>query len=147
MKIILLQDVKNVGARGAVAAVADGYAQNVLIPRKLALPATPQNLLRIEREKILLKEREATDAGSAKKLLSEIDGKSVSIQARANDAGGLFEGIHPKQVAEVIHKELGVSIPEEAITLSEPIKKLGGFRAEVFLGGVSAELAVEVSRI
>ncbi len=147
MKIILLQDVKKVGVRGAVAVVADGYAQNVLIPRKLALLATPQNLLRMDREKSLAKEREAADARSVKALLSEIDGKSVSIQARANPSGGLFEAMHPKQVAEAIQKELGVSVPEEAITLPESIKKLGEFRAELSYRGVVAGITISVSKL
>ncbi|MDO8523680.1 MAG: 50S ribosomal protein L9 [bacterium] len=147
MKIILLQDVKNVGVRGAVATVADGYAQNVLIPRKFALPATPQNLLRVDREKSLIKEREATDTASAKALLAEIDGKSVSIQARANPSGGLFEAIHAKQVAEALRTQLGVSIPEDSITLSEPIKKLSDFRAHISLHACNAELSVLVSRL
>ncbi len=147
MKIILLQDVKKVGVRGAVATVADGYAQNVLIPRKLALPATPQNLLRVEREKSIAKEREATDAVSAQAVLASIDGKSISVQARANPSGGLFEAIHPKQVAEAIRTELGVLISEEAIMLLEPIKKLGEFRADLKLHGTTAGVTVSVSKL
>lgn len=148
MKIILLTDVKKVGVRGEVAEVADGYANNVLIPQKLAVPATGENLKRYDREKQAREGKASLDATLAKKLLSEIDGKSVSIQARANDTGGLFEAIHPRQVAEAIRKELNVSVPQEAITLlPEVIKKLGEFRAEIALSGASAEIVVAVSEI
>ncbi|MBI3573698.1 50S ribosomal protein L9 [Candidatus Kaiserbacteria bacterium] len=147
MKVILLEDLKKVGQRGTVAIVADGYANNVLIPKKLAVPATGENLKRHDKEKQAREGKAALDATLAKKLLSEIDGKNVSIQARANPNGGLFEAIHPRQVAEAIRKELNVSIPEEAITLPETIKKLGEFRAEIVLQGVSAEVVVLISKI
>ena len=70
MRIILLQDVKKVGQRGSVVTVADGYAQNVLLPKKLATPATPENLKRIERERKGAKERTALDTVFAKKVLN-----------------------------------------------------------------------------
>lgn len=147
MKIILLQDIQKVGVRGAVADVADGYANNVLIPKKLALPATPANIAKAEKEKAVLREKGALDSALAKSLLAEIDGKSVSIQARANERGGLFEAIHPRQVAEAIQKELNVSVPEDSIILlPDSIKKLGEFRAEINLEKISAEIAVQVEK-
>jgi large subunit ribosomal protein L9 len=148
MKVILLQDVKKVGVRGAVATVADGYANNVLIPGKLAILATSENLKRWERERAGEKEHAAFTATMAQKALGDIDGKSVSLQARANPSGGLFEAIRSKQVAEAIQKELGVSVPEEAITLlPESIKKLGEFRAEIKIQDASAELMIIVSKL
>ncbi len=148
MKVILLQDVKKVGVRGALAEVADGYANNVLIPKKLAAPATSANLKKYDIEKQAREGKATLDAVLAKKLLAEIDGKSISIQARANETGGLFEAIHPRQVAEAIHKELNVSVPENSITLlPDVIKKLGEFRAEVAINGAGAEIAVAVSRL
>lgn len=148
MKVILLKDVKKVGVRGAVVIVADGYANNVLVPGKLAVPATGENLKRWERERIGEKEQSAFNATLAKKLLGEIDGKSISLQARANPVGGLFEAIRPHQVAEAIQKELGASVPEEAITLlPESIKKLGEFRAEITIHGASAEIGIVISKL
>jgi large subunit ribosomal protein L9 len=148
MKIILLTDVKKVGVRGAVATVADGYANNVLIPGKLAILATSENLKRWERERVGEKEHAAVNATMAQKALSDIDGKSISLQARANPSGGLFEAVRAKQITEAIHKQLGASIPEEAITLlPEAIKKLGEYRAEIKVHDASAELVVVVSKL
>jgi large subunit ribosomal protein L9 len=148
MKVILLQDVRKVGARGTVVQVADGYANNVLIPKKLAMPATGANLKKIEKEQSAREGKALVDASLAHKLLAGLDGKSVSIQAKANEQGGLFKAIHPRQVAEAVRIELGVSVPEEAIVLlPEHIKTLGEFRAEITLHGSSAEIAVVVSAL
>jgi large subunit ribosomal protein L9 len=147
MKVILLSDVKKVGVRGALVEVADGYANNVLIPKKLAVPATGENLKKYDRERQAREGKAALDSTLAKKLLAEIDGKSVLIQVKANEAGGLFEAIRPAQAREAIQRELHVAIPEDAITLvPEVIKKLGEFRAEVSISGASAELAVTISK-
>ena len=149
MKVILLKDVKKVGVRGAVQTVADGYANNVLIPGKLALPATADNLKRWEREQEGKQSHAAFDATMAKKALSELDGKSVSIEARANPSGGLFEAIRARQVSEAIQKELGASIPEESITLlpADAIKKLGEYHAEISIKGANAEIVVSVQAL
>jgi large subunit ribosomal protein L9 len=148
MKVILLQDVKKVGVRGSLVDVADGYANNVLIPKKLALPATGENMKRYDRERQAREGKAALDATLAKKLLAEIDGKSISLQVKANEAGGLFEAIHPRQVALAIKHEFHVSIPEESITLlPESIKKLGEFRAEVVIEQQSAELIVQIEAL
>jgi large subunit ribosomal protein L9 len=148
MKVILLADVKKVGVRGSLQEVADGYAQNVLIPKKLAVPATAENMKRYDREKMAREGKAALDATLANKLLAEIDGKAVSIQVKANDTGGLFEAIHPKQVAEAVQKELNVSIPEGSVTLlPSSIKKLGEYRAQVAVSAAVAEIVVMVSRL
>lgn len=149
MKIILLADIKKVGLRGVIVNVADGYANNVLIPKKLALPATGENLKHWERVQAGQKDRQVLDATLARKALAEIDGKSVSIQALANPSGGLFEAIRAKQVADAIRKEMGVDVPEEAITLipGPAIKKLGEYRAEVVVVEAKAEIAVVVSKL
>lgn len=148
MKVIMLADVKKVGQRGTLVTVADGYANNVLIPKKLALPATAENIKRFEREAQGRKEKVAMDATLAKNALSEIEGKTVQIKARANEKGTLFESIHAKQVAEAIHKELQVSLPEKAIGLADgPIKKLGDHRVKISVQGASANVSVEVTAV
>lgn len=148
MKIILLTDVKKVGVRDAIVEVADGYAQNVLIPKGLAVPATGGNLKKAKAAASARAGKVATDASTAKKLLAEIDGKSVEIKAKANEQNGLFEAIHPKQVSEAIRKELGATVPEDAVVLlPEHIKTLGEFRAAITLHGSVAEIRVLVSAL
>ncbi len=148
MKVILLQDVKKVGQRGTIVDVADGYANNVLMPKKLALPATSENLKKHEVAQRAGKEKVAYTAELALKALKEIEGKKVTIQARANAGGTLFESIHEKQIAGAIQKELGISIPEETITTPEGhIKKLGEHRVHISLHGKKAEISIEVSTL
>ncbi|MBV9349452.1 MAG: 50S ribosomal protein L9 [Patescibacteria group bacterium] len=145
MKVILLEDVKKVGVRGALVTVADGYAQNVLIPKKLGVLATPQNIAKWEKDQAGKKERQASDAASAAELVAKLDGKTVEVKARANPSGGLFEAVREKQIMDAIGNQLGISLTEGALSLSEAIKKLGPYRVKVSLHGVSGELTVLVS--
>ena len=148
MKVILLTDVKKVGQRGTLVTVADGYANNVLIPKKLALPATPQNLKQYERKVQGEKERQHMDASLAKATLSEIEGKTVQIKTRASEKGTLFDSIHEKQVADAIAKELKISIPESSIHIPEGvIKKLGEHRVIVSLHDSHVGVQLLISKI
>ncbi len=144
MKIILLQDVKKVGQKGSIVEVADGYAQNVLIPKKLALPATGANLKQAEKRESQTAEKKAMDESLAQKALADIDGKTVVIKARANDSGGLFESVREKQVAEAIQTFLNVPIPESVIDIGDPIKKLGSYEVRVRTHGASATVYLQV---
>ena len=146
MQVVLLKDVKKVGQRGSVATVADGYAHNVLFPQKLAIPATPENLKRIEQEREGVKMKQAMTAALASKVLKDIDGKSVTLMVKANEAGGLFEAVKEKQILDAIAKEHDVTLPEEALTLSEPIKKTGTYEVPVMLQGSKASLTVHLRR-
>lgn len=144
MQVILLTDVKKVGQRGTVVTVADGFAMNVLFPKKLAAPATPDNLKKVERETLAAKGKRDMNEALAKKALDEISGKTITLSVKANEAGGLFQAIHEKQVIEGIEKATGISLPESAIALSEPIKKTGTYSVPVSLHSMSAKVSLEV---
>jgi large subunit ribosomal protein L9 len=147
MKVILLVDVKKVGQRGTLVTVADGYAQNVLIPKKLALPATRDNLKQFEKKAEGERDRQAMSVSFAKKALAEIEGKTVEMTARANEKGTLFESIQSKQVAEAIANHFKISIPESSVELVDgPIKKLGRHRVKISANGTSAELEALISK-
>ena len=145
MKVILLQDVKKVGQRGSVATVADGYAQNVLLPKKLAVAATAENIKRWEREQKELHAQKTRKDEGMHAALNALEGKTIEIRARANESGGLFEAIHDKKIAEVLEKELGFAIPPEAIQLPEPIKHTGSFSVQISLSGISTSITIVVS--
>lgn len=145
MQVILLTDVKKVGQRGTVVTVADGYAMNVLFPKKLAAPATPENLKKVERDALAAKGKKDMSEALAKKALDEIRGKTVTMKVKANEAGGLFQAIHEKQVIEAIEKMSGISLPESAIELAEAIKKTGTYEVPVSLHGMKAKVTVSVS--
>ncbi len=148
MKLILIQDVKGVGSRGSLITTADGYAQNVLIPKKLALPASAENLKRYEKEQESVKAKAAMGKALAEKMLSEMNGKTISISCKASEQGTLFKSLHEKDVAEAIKKEFKTEIPVSAITLPDgPIKKLGEHRAQVSIHRMKAEVIVEIQKL
>jgi large subunit ribosomal protein L9 len=142
MKVILLQDVKKVGVKGAVADVSDGYAQNVLLPRKLAVSATAANIKQAEAEAARTAGKQATDETMARVTLAKLNGQVVTITAKAGETGTLFVAIRAKDVAEAIEKELKFTIPESAIFLDEPIKKTGDHPVPLSLMGANATLKV-----
>ncbi len=146
MQVILLTDVKKVGQRGSVVTVADGYAMNVLFPKKLASPATPENLKKVEREALAAKGKRDMSEALAIKALDEVRGKTLLMKVKANDTGGLFQAIHEKQILEAIEKMSSISLPESAITLSEAIKKTGTYEVPVSLHGHSVKVVLEVAK-
>lgn len=145
MKIILTADVKKVGQRGQVVDVADGYAQNVLLPKKQAVPATPENLKRIEKEALAAKGKKDMSAALAKKALAQIDGTTVEIHAKANESGVLFEAVREKHINDAFTRTFNISFPESAIKLPEPIKKTGTYSVPISVGGASAKISVTVA--
>lgn len=138
----MLVDVKKVGSRGTVVEVADGFAMNVLLPQKKAVAATPQNLKQVEKEALAAKGKKDMSAMLAQKALAQIDGKSLSIKAKANPSGGLFESIKEKHINEAIEEEYSISLPESAIKLDEPIKKIGSYGIPVQLHEASAKITL-----
>lgn len=142
VKVVLVQDVKNIGQKGSVVNVADGHAMNVLFPKKLAVPATPENLKRVEKQALAAKGKKDMDAALAKRALADLNGKTVEMKVRANDAGVLFEAIKEKHINEALVKTHGISLPESAIQLKEPIKKTGTYEVPVSIQGQSAKISV-----
>lgn len=140
MKVILLVDVKKVGQRGALVTVADGYAMNVLIPQKKAVPATPENLKRHEKGVAEAKGRADESAARARELLAEIDGKTLTIEVKAGPTGTLFKSIHASDIVAEIKKQWGIELPESALTLDHPIKQKGTYPVPLLLQGAKARL-------
>lgn len=146
MQVILLADVKKVGRKGEVCKVADGYAQNILLPQKLALPATPENVKRFQKEKGRAKDKKAYDESLLIKNIKDLEGKQIEFSVRANDAGKLFQTLHTKQIVEAIEKQHTVSIPENAISMND-IKEIGNHSATLSAGKVKSKLSIEVLRV
>ncbi|MBY0538993.1 50S ribosomal protein L9 [Patescibacteria group bacterium] len=144
MKVVMLVDLKKVGSRGTVVEVADGYAMNVLLPQKKAVVATPENLKRVEKDTLAAKGKKDMDAILAQKALAQINGKTITVTAKANPTGGLFESIKEKQINEAIEKEFSISLPESAIKLDEPIKKTGVHPVTISLHQAKAVISVSV---
>jgi len=144
MKVILTEDVEKVGKAGEVVRVADGYGRNYLIPRKLAVPADPRNLKRLEHERraIAARARRAREAASA--LAEKLATLRLAIPARAGEEGKLFGAVTSRDIADAL-AAAGVPVDRKAILLSDPLKQVGDYRVKVRLGGgLAPEVAVSV---
>lgn len=145
MKVILLQDVENLGKEGDVVEVRRGYARNYLFPRKFAIEATPANLSQIEalrRRKAQAVERELSEA---KTLQKRLDGMVLEFSKKAGETGKLYGSLTSKEIAERISREIQQEFDRKYIDLEESIKELGEHRVRVNLGrGVTAILTVRI---
>ncbi len=145
MEVILLVDVADLGNRGQVVQVADGYARNYLIPRGLAVPATTGRLKELNRERELKKQKEHQAYLEAGKLAGHLEGKALKISSRAGEGGKLFGSVTNKEVALALKKSLQVDIDRRKIELSGPIKALGTYPVVLKLHPqVQAQILVQV---
>lgn len=145
MKIILLEPVKSLGNRGDIKEVAAGYARNYLIPKKLAIEATPGNIKRLEQEKIKIKQKEIQETEAARKLAAKIEGQVLQFTAKAGEGGKLFGSITGKEICEELYKKTGIEVDKKKLELPEPLKSIGRHEVTVQLyPSVNASFIVEV---
>ena len=126
MEVILRQHVDNLGKRGEIVKVADGYARNYLLPRKLALPATDGNRKHVERERKIMETREAEEKGQAEAIAARIGLVEISIARRVGDTEQLYGSVTAADIADFL-KTKGFEIDRRKLILPEPIKALGEF--------------------
>ena len=145
MKVILQQDVKGHGKKGDIVNVSDGYARNFLFPRKLAAEATEANLhTRNVAEQKALRQKEKEVAG-AKEIAEKLQSLTVSIKAKAGDAGRLFGAVTGKEIVDALAQQHKITIEKNKIVQTEPIKTLGSYEVKVKLGNeVSGVIKLEV---
>lgn len=146
MKVILLQDVKGTGKKGKLVNVSDGYARNFLLPKKVAKEATAQamsELKNAEASKAFQIEEAKKAANASKKL---IEGKSLSIKAKAGQGGRLFGSVTAKEISAELKKQFGLNVDKRKISLDTDIKAFGTYNAEIKLyTGIAATLKVVVT--
>jgi large subunit ribosomal protein L9 len=131
MKVIFLQDVPNVAQTGQVKEVADGYARNYLIPRKLAALAQPQAVSQMETR---TKKMEGRLIAEIKELASQLEGKEVSLKAKAGAKDKLYGSITSADIAAELKNATGLEIDKRKIELEEPIRQLGSYEVTIKLG-------------
>ena len=147
MKVILSQDVANLGKMGATVNVADGYARNFLLPRKLAVRADSGSAKQIDHEIRVIRRREEKQRAVLTTLAKSLEGVTVEIKARAGEEDKIFGSVTAAHVAEKL-AEIGHQIDRKAIMLDEPIKTLGIFGVPVRLAnGIEATIKVWVTAI
>jgi len=127
MKVIFLKDVPRVGKKNDVKELGDGYVMNFLLPRRLAVIATPKALAEFElRKKEITIEREVQEDLLIRNL-EEIKGKTIVMKVRADEKGHLFSAIHEKAMVEAMKEQHHADISEEFIVLEKPVKVVGEF--------------------
>jgi large subunit ribosomal protein L9 len=146
MQIILQEDVEKLGARGDVVSVKEGYARNFLLPRKLALEASPGNLKRLEKIRTSLAKRTATERDQAQKQAELLKDVTLTFSRKAGENDQLFGSVTAGDIAEALAAQ-GFEIDKRRIELAEPIKVVGQYEVTAKLvHGVAAAFKVDVSR-
>ena len=134
MKVILQQDVKGQGKKGQMVEVSDGYGRNFLLPRKLAVEATAENVNTMKMQDRARQARLAEEKAAAQALAEGLKGVQVNIKARAGQGGKLFGSITSKEISEELNRQFGLDVGKSKIVLADPIKSFGAFEVKCKLG-------------
>ena len=158
MKVILLGEIKGKGGEGDVIDVAQGYAENYLFPKKLAVAATKGNLKQLEERRNNIAKREAVRMADANTLKETLEGKQVTVDAKVGDEGILFGSVTAAMIADAVKDQLNVEIDRKRVELGKPIKVAGAHQVDIslyrevratvtVLVGVDAEEAAEETEV
>ena len=143
-KVLLREDVDDLGARGEIVRVRAGYARNYLLPRNLAVEATTGNVKGIEQERAALLKKEAKERSTAEAQSEKMRSLTLEFKRKAGEQGALYGSVTSMDLAEAL-KERGYEIDRHRIHLREPLKRLGEFNVPVRLHReVSIDLQVKV---
>lgn len=145
MKVILLEDVKSLGKKGDTVNVSDGYARNMLLPKKLGVEANAKNMNELKLQKAHEDKVAAEKLEEARKFAEELEGKSVTVAIKVGEGGKVFGSVSTKEIAEAAKTQLGYEIEKKKMQLASPIKVLGTSEVPVKLHPkVTAKLKVIV---
>jgi large subunit ribosomal protein L9 len=144
-KILLREDVDDLGARGEIVRVKAGYARNYLLPRRLAVEATPNNVKQIERERSIILKKEANERATADAQAEQIRSLVLNFERKAGEQGALYGSVTSMDIAEAL-KERGYEIDRHRLHLREPLKRVGDFTVPLRLHReVTVDLQVRVA--
>lgn len=145
MKVILQQDVKGKGKRGQMIEVSDGYARNYMLPRKIAVEATADNVNTLRMNDKAQQEKRQKEREEAFAISKKMKDMVVVVRAKGGGAGRLFGSVTTQEIAEAIQKQEGISIDKRKIVLEEQIKTVGEYTVKIKLGyEINAELKLRV---
>jgi large subunit ribosomal protein L9 len=145
MKVIFLKDVPKIARKYDIKDVADGFAQNSLLPRKLAIAATPAAVAKIEAEKAAARGVQAKTEESVATLARESAAQPIVIEASANAQGHLFKGVGQAEVAQAIKGAFGIELRKEDIDLAHPLKEVGTHTVAVKSGSARGECTITIT--
>ncbi len=144
MKVIFISDVETIGRQGEIKDVKDGLARNFLLPKKLAITATPGNIKIWEQKSAAIRKKEDKVKGEAEKFASKLDGVAIKIPVKVGEEERIFGSVTSQSISDALG-ELGYEVSKKQIDLASPIKTLGTHDVSVKLHhDVSAVIKVEV---
>ena len=144
--MILQQDVRGQGKKGQMIEVAEGYARNYLLPRKLAVPATADAMNTMRLQEKAKKAEEARLKAEAEAMVEKLKGAVVKVGAKAGANGKLFGAVTAKEVSEALQSQYGIELAKQKIVMEEPIKSFGTYELKAKLGfEITATVYVVVS--
>ncbi|MGM9668629.1 MAG: 50S ribosomal protein L9 [Faecousia sp.] len=145
MKVILLQDVKGKGKKGQMLEVSDGYARNFMLPRKLAIEATPDAVNTMRMNDKALQERQARERAEALETAKKLKEMTLTVFAKGGGAGRLFGSVTNQEIADALQKQSGITLDKRKILVDEPIKNVGTYTVRCKLGyEITANLTVKI---
>jgi len=130
MKVILKQDVENVGRKGDIVNVAPGFGRNYLIPRKMGIEVTPSNKRMVEIERQVLKKKVEQERSSFQDLIQKLNQVTISFSRKAGEKDHIFGSVSAADIKDELDK-LGFDIDKKKIVLDEPLKRLGNYAVPV----------------
>lgn len=146
MKVILLQDIRGKGKKGQMIEASDGYARNYLLPRKMAVEATADNVNTMKMNDKAKAEQMAREKAQAQETAEKLKDITVEIKAKSGNGGRLFGSITSQEIADALKKQANISIDKKKIVQDEPIKSFGDFTLKAKLGyEITATISVHVS--
>jgi large subunit ribosomal protein L9 len=134
LKVILLQDVKGQGKKGEAAEVSDGYARNYLLPRKLAVAATSENLNELKQKEKAKAAQEVRERAQANENAKKLESIIVKVTARAGENGKLFGSVTSQEISDALLEQHGISVEKNRIVQAEPIKSFGSYEVKAKFG-------------
>ena len=145
MKVIFLQDVKGKGKKGQMAEISDGYARNYLLPKKLAMEATPDAINTMRMNDKAAAEKAAKERAEALEISKRLREMTVVVTAKGGGAGKLFGSVTNQEIADALKAQSGITIDKRKIVLSDSIKNVGTYTVQCKLGyEIVAPLTVKI---
>lgn len=148
MKVILQQDVKGKGKKGQMIEVSDGYARNYMLPRKIAVEATPDNINTMRMNDKALLERQTKERAEAVRIMNEMKEVTLTLRVKGGGAGRLFGSVTTQEISEALKEQMHIEFDKRKIVLDEAIKNVGTYTVKCKLGyEVVGNLKVKVEEL
>ena len=148
MKVILLQDIRGKGKKGQMLEVSDGYARNYMLPRKLAVEATPDAVNTMRMNDKATQERIAREKAEAMEISRKLRGMTLTVTAKGGGAGRLFGSVTNQEIADALKAKTGIALDKRKIVINDAIKNVGTYTVTCKLGyEITAPLTVKIEEI